>query len=150
MGCQTGHDLLGRELQTGGYKWVFTSKAARLSGQSMGISVKWSRVQIPPSYSWLDLLFGWLVKYQVQLLGHTSVNSLFVSPRPVEILNYVSLSLKNPLRVADKYKYFLNLFSFDPGKVPLMRLWRVGQTLPFLPTTANVENFFLNSQAIAS
>ena len=92
----------------------------------MGISVRWSRVQILPSYSWLDLLFGWLVKSQVQLLGHTSVNSLLVCPRPVEILNCVSLSLKNHLRVADKYKYFLYLFSFDPGKVSLMRLWRVG------------------------
>ena len=75
----------------------------------MGLAIRWSGVQVLPSYNWLDLLFGWLVKSQVQLLGHTSVNSLLVYPRPVEILYSVSSSPKNQLRVADKYK----LLSFN-------------------------------------
>ena len=114
----------------------------------MGLAIRWSGVQVPPSYNWLDLLFGWLVKSQVQLLGHTSVNSLLVYPRPVKILNSVSSSPKNPLRVADKYKliFFSFLFSLTLAR---SHWWGVeggwgggGQTLHFLPTTANAEKFF--------
>ena len=100
----------------------------------MGLAIRWSGVQVPPSYNWLDLLFGWLVKSQVQLLGHTSVNSLLVYPRPVEILNSVSSSPKNQLRVADKYKLIsFNFFFVWPWQGPTDQAvegWRGGGNKP--------------------